>query len=150
MTAFRFRRLLSLAATGLFVATSTVAFNACGSPAGTSAVPSLQQQSSGRHVKDTSQFPQAPPTPVVIPPFIDQNGGPCDPSALVVITMPDGTQKMQQCGVNPAYDTTGVTQNPAHGGIDLSNYQPQCTDIYGSLMNSASFHQCYKLRMWIN
>ncbi len=88
----------------------------------------------------------SPPTPNLNPQFIDQFGMACDPMNPKK-TM-DGS--MQVCSLNPGWDSSGTPLNPVHNGIDLSNYQPQCTDIYGSLMNSASYHQCYKMRMWVN
>ena len=175
MSAFRSRRLFSAAATVFFIATVSVAFNACGSSVN-SVTPGRQQQGSVRHVKDandpkptdpvttpvptsppdpacnglspgTNCFdPTAPPTPNLNPQFIDQFGMACDPMNPKK-TM-DGS--MQVCSLNPGWDSSGTPLNPVHNGIDLSNYQPQCTDIYGSLMNSASYHQCYKMRMWVN
>jgi hypothetical protein len=175
MSAFLSRRLFNAAATAFFVATGFAAFVACGSGrTGTGVVPERPQQAHARHVSDTcKQYDpagnclltpppvpacndlspgmncfdvMAPPTPNPAAQYIDQFGNACDP--LNPKKTLDGS--MQICTINGGWDSTGTLLMPVHAGIDLSNYQPQCMDIYGGLMNSASYHQCYKMRMWIN
>ena len=132
------------------MATSLTALIAC-SGRGGSPVPTRLAHNVTKHVStcdfnagSTCDFPSPDPTPNLIPQYVDPEGRACDPSVVVYYL----TGSPVPCGRNPAYDDT--TQSPAHTGIDLSNYQPQCTDIYGSVMNFASFHQCYKMRLWIN